>query len=127
MLDYSNKGAGLALAAERGASASELQAVKDNLSKTATVLDQISKAILALRDQVAKLEADFAEVRPQIIAFKVHTESFPQALREARRSDNAVHKAIENFEARLSALEKKQEVRSQEHEAGSQSIESMSY
>jgi chromosome segregation ATPase len=107
MLDYSNKGAGPALAAGAGASASELQAVKDNMSKTATVLDQLSKAILALRDQVAKLEADFAEVRPQIIAFKVHTESFPQALREARRSDIAVHKAIENFEARLSALEAK--------------------
>jgi septal ring factor EnvC (AmiA/AmiB activator) len=105
MLDYSNKGVGSVLAAEAGASASELQAVKDNMSKTATVLDQLSKAILALRDQVAKLEADFAEVRPQIIAFKVHTESFPQALREARRSDNAVLKAVEGFEGRLRELE----------------------
>lgn len=105
MLDYSNRGAGPALAAEAGASASELQAIKDNMSKTATVLEQISKAILALRDQVAKLEADFAEVRPQIIAFKVHTESFPHALREARRSDNAVQRAIEGFDARLRELE----------------------
>lgn len=107
MLEYSSKGAASALAAEAGVSASELQAVKDNMSKTAAVLEEISKAILALRNQVAKLEADFAEVRPQIIAFKVHTESFPQALREARRSDIAVHKAIENFEARLAALEAK--------------------
>ncbi len=107
MLDYSSKGAGSALAADGGALAAELQAVKDNMSKTAAVLEQLSKAILALRDQVAKLEADFAEVRPQIIAFKVHTESFPQALREARRSDIAVHKALDNFEARLSALEAK--------------------
>jgi septal ring factor EnvC (AmiA/AmiB activator) len=107
MLDYSNRGAGSALGADASASAPELQAIKDNMSKTAAVLDQVSKAILALRDQVAKLEADFAEVRPQIIAFKVHTESFPQALREARRSDIAVHKALENFEARLSALEAK--------------------
>jgi chromosome segregation ATPase len=107
MLDYSSKGTGSALAAEPGVSASELQAIKDNMSKTAAVLDQLSKAILAVRDQVAKLEADFAEVRPQIVAFKVHTESFPRALREARRSDIAVHKALENFEARLAALEAK--------------------
>jgi chromosome segregation ATPase len=107
MLDYSNRGAGSALGADASASTAELQAIKDNMSKTAAVLDQLSKAILAVRDQVAKLEADFAEVRPQIIAFKVHTESFPQALREARRSDIAVHKALENFEARLSNLEAK--------------------
>ena len=107
MLDYSNRGAGSVLGADVSASAAELQAIKDNMSKTAAVLDQLSKAILAVRDQVAKLEADFAEVRPQIIAFKVHTESFPQALREARRSDIAVHKALENFEARLAVLEAK--------------------
>jgi septal ring factor EnvC (AmiA/AmiB activator) len=107
MLDYSSKGTGSALATEPGVSASELQAIKDNMSKTAAVLEEISKAIVALRNQVAKLEADFAEVRPQIIAFKVHTESFPQALREARRSDIAVHKAIESFEARLAGLEAK--------------------
>ena len=105
MLDYSNRGAGSALGADAGASATELHAVKDNMSKTAAVLEEVSKAIMALRNQMAKLEADFAEVRPQIIAFKVHTESFPQALREARRSDIAVHKALENFEARLNALE----------------------
>jgi len=105
MLDYSRTGAGPAAGPQFATSASELELIKDNLLKVAMVLDQLSKAIVALREEMAKLEASVTEVRPQVAAFKVHTESFPHALREARRSDNAVQKVIERFEARLGALE----------------------
>jgi chromosome segregation ATPase len=105
MLDYSKTSPRPAAGSQIAASASDSQTLNDNLAKVAVVLDQLSKAVVALREQMAKLEAEVAEVRPQIVAFKVHSESFPHALREVRRSDNEVQKALEGFEARLSALE----------------------
>ena len=84
---------------------SDLPVIKDQLAKVAMVLDQLSQATLALREQAAKSDARFAEIKPVIDAMKVHVESFPHALREARRSDSAVQKVVEDLSARLRAVE----------------------
>lgn len=65
----------------------------------------VYKAVLALEKKVIETAVSSADVRPQLVALKAHTESFPNALREARRSDVAVQKSLAQFEARLRALE----------------------
>jgi septal ring factor EnvC (AmiA/AmiB activator) len=65
----------------------------------------IAKGIEAMNARLAKLEAEVAETRPQIEAMKAHTESFPHALRAARRSDATVQNQVRSFEARLRQVE----------------------
>jgi len=65
----------------------------------------IAKGIETMNARLAKLEGEVAETRPQIEAMKAHAESFPHALRAARRSDAGVHDQVRSFEARLRQVE----------------------
>lgn len=80
--------------------AAELQ----NLRKDIMALAQ---ALVALQKRVADAEVNTTEVRPQLLALKVHSESLPQALRELRRGDAALQKKLDSLEPRLQALEGK--------------------
>jgi chromosome segregation ATPase len=85
--------------------AAEVKVLKDQMSQVAVILDQLSKKTAALGEQSAKSEAQFAEIKPYLQAMKVHVDSFPHALREARRSDIDAHKAVEELSARLHTVE----------------------
>ena len=65
----------------------------------------VYKAVVALEKRVNESTVNMVEIKPQLIALKVHSESFPNALRELRRSHNATQKAVTDFDARLRALE----------------------
>src|SRR5215470_1261063 len=67
----------------------------------------LCKAVVALEKRVNETAVNTADVRPQLLALKVHTESIPHALREVRRSDAAVQRAIADFDARLRVVEVK--------------------
>ncbi|HMD96032.1 MAG TPA: hypothetical protein VKM93_01710 [Terriglobia bacterium] len=95
---------------------SEAHIIKDNMAKIALCLDQLAKAVISLREQAAKTDASLreqaaktdaqlAEIKSQFAAIKIHTESLPNALREAKRSDVAVQKSIADFSAKLHEVE----------------------
>ncbi len=65
----------------------------------------VYKAVIALEKRVNDYTVNMVEIKPQLIALKVHTESFPNALREIRRWQTATEKTIAEFEARLAKLE----------------------
>jgi chromosome segregation ATPase len=68
-------------------------------------LVMVYRAVVALEKRVNESTVNMVEVKPQLIALKVHTESLPSALREMRRSQTATQKMISEFDARLRALE----------------------
>ena len=84
---------------------SEAHIIKDNMAKIAVCLDQLAKAVASLREQAAKTDAQLTELKSQFLAIKIHAESLPNALREAKRSDVAVQKAITDFSDRLHEVE----------------------
>jgi len=84
---------------------SEVKVINDNIAQIAVALDQLTQATLKLRDQAAATEAQLAGFRPQFEAMKVHTDSFPHALREARRFDVANQKMIQDLLARVREIE----------------------
>ena len=65
----------------------------------------VYRAVVALERRVNEYTVNMVEIEPQLIALKAHTESFPNALREIRRSQTATQKAVSDFEARLRNLE----------------------
>ncbi len=65
----------------------------------------VYRAVIALEKRVNESTVNIAEVKPQLIALKVHSESFPNALREIRRSHAATQKLVAQFDARLRTLE----------------------
>jgi hypothetical protein len=65
----------------------------------------VYRAVIALERRVNESTVNIAEVKPHLIALKVHTESFPNALREIRRSQVATQKLVAQFDARLRTLE----------------------
>ncbi|HEV2418471.1 MAG TPA: hypothetical protein VGX94_11760 [Terriglobia bacterium] len=71
----------------------------------ASNFDLLSKATTAAHEKLAKFNQELDELRPQMAALKVHAESFPQALRAARRSDAETQEALKAFDARLRKLE----------------------
>lgn len=84
---------------------SEMQVIKDNIAKVAVVLDQLSQATIRLREEASRSEAKFTDIKPYLEAMKLHVESFPHALREARRSDVATQEAVQELSARLKEVE----------------------
>ncbi|MGH9403052.1 MAG: hypothetical protein ACRD2P_13190 [Terriglobia bacterium] len=74
-------------------------------ARCASNFDLLSKATSAAHEKLTKLDEEIAEGRPQIAAIKVHTESFPHALRAARRSDAETQETLKAFDARLRKLE----------------------
>lgn len=83
-----------------GGVAAELQNLRNDIIS-------LAKAVVALQQRVADSEVSTTEVRPQLVALKVHSESLPQSLRELRRGDAALQKRLDGFESRLRALEEK--------------------
>jgi len=83
----------------------EMEIIKDQMSKVAVVLDQLTQAVIAQREQSSKAEPQLSEITPLLQAMKVHVDSFPHALREVRRSDAATQKAVEGLSLRLREVE----------------------
>lgn len=78
--------------------AAEIQNLRNDLIS-------LARAVVALQQRVADAELNATEVRPQLTALKVHSESLPQALRELKRGEAAIKKRLENMESRLGSLE----------------------
>ena len=65
----------------------------------------VYKAVIALEKRVSEYTVNMVEIKPQLIALKVHSESFPNAIREIRRGQSAIQKSVAVLEERLSNLE----------------------
>jgi hypothetical protein len=65
----------------------------------------VYKAVIALEKRVNEYTVNMIEIKPQLIALKVHSESFPNAIREIRRGQTAVQKTVAGLEERLLNLE----------------------
>jgi chromosome segregation ATPase len=65
----------------------------------------VYKAVIALEKRVNEYTVNMVEIKPQLIALKVHSESFPNAIREVRRGQTAIQKTVAGLEERLSNLE----------------------
>jgi chromosome segregation ATPase len=79
--------------------------IQDNMARIALLLDQLTKAVVDLRERTAKTESQLSEIKPYLDAIKIHVDSLPNALREARRSDLAVQKLIEQLSSRVADME----------------------
>ena len=67
----------------------------------------VCRAVVALDKRVSESTVNMVEIKPQLIALKVHTESFPNTLRELRRAFTSTQKAVADFESRLRNLEER--------------------
>ena len=65
----------------------------------------VYKAVIALEKRVNEYAVNTVEIKPQLIALKVHSESFPNTMREIRRGQTAIQKSVAGLEERLSNLE----------------------
>jgi chromosome segregation ATPase len=65
----------------------------------------VYKAVIALEKRVNEYTVNMVEIKPQLIALKVHSESFPNAIREIRRGQTAIQKTVAGLEERLLSLE----------------------
>ena len=65
----------------------------------------VYKAVIALEKRVNEYTVNMVEIKPQLIALKVHSESFPNAIREIRRGQTAMQKTVAGLEERLLNLE----------------------
>ena len=65
----------------------------------------VYKAVIALEKRVNEYTVNMVEIKPQLIALKVHSESFPNAIREIRRGQTSIQKAVAGLEERLLNLE----------------------
>jgi hypothetical protein len=83
---------------------SDVETIKDQMKKVAVILNSLSESVAAQR---SKPEPQLSEIALMLQTMKTHVDSFPHALREARRSDIATQKAVENLAARVSATEAK--------------------
>src|ERR1700753_3888678 len=65
----------------------------------------VYKAVIALEKRVNEYTVNMVEIKPQLIALKVHSESFPNAIREIRRGQSTIQKSVAGLEERLLNLE----------------------
>ena len=65
----------------------------------------VYKAVIALEKRVNEYTVNMVEIKPQLIALKVHSESFPNAIREIRRGQTVIQKSVAGLEERLLNLE----------------------
>ena len=65
----------------------------------------VYKAVIALEKRVNEYTVNMVEVKPQLIALRVHSESFPNAIREIRRGQTTIQKTVAGLEERLLNLE----------------------
>ena len=80
------------------ASAAAIDALKTDML-------MVYKAVIALEKRVNDYTVNMVEIKPQLIALKVHSESFPNAIREIRRGQTAIQKTVSALEERLLNLE----------------------
>lgn len=81
------------------------QTVAEMMEALKSDLLMVYRAVVALEKRVNESTVNMTEIKPQLIALKVHTESLPSALRELRRSQLATQKAVSDCETRLHNLE----------------------
>jgi hypothetical protein len=65
----------------------------------------VYKAVIALEKRVNEYTVNMIEIKPQLMALKVHSESFPNAIREIRRGQTMIQKTVAGLEERLLNLE----------------------
>lgn len=83
----------------------ESTTLQENMARVALLLDQLTKAVVELRERTAKTESQLSDIRPYLDTIKTHVDSFPNALREARRSNLAVQQQLEKFASRVEEVE----------------------
>ncbi len=83
---------------------SDVEIIKDQMKKVAVILNSLAEGMT--RDR-SNPQPQLSEIALMLQTMKVHVDSFPSALREARRSDIATQKAVENLAARISEIEAK--------------------
>ena len=91
-----------------GQAAPDVGSAQDNMAKIALLLDQLTKAVVDLRERVGKTESQFSDLLPFLDAMKTHVNSLPAALREARRSDITLQRRIEELSSRVAQIESRQ-------------------
>ena len=91
-------GAGFASGTIAANSGEAIEALKSDML-------MVYKAVIALEKRVSEYTVNMIEIKPQLIALKVHSESFPNAIREIRRGQSAVQKSVAGLEERLLNLE----------------------
>ena len=79
--------------------------VQDNMARITLLLDQLTKTVIDLRERATRTESQLSEIRPCLDAMKIHVDSFPNALREARRSNLAVQQQVEKLSLRVAEVE----------------------
>lgn len=79
--------------------------IQDNMARITLLLDQLTKAVIDLRERADRTESQLSEIRPYLDAMKVHVDSFPNALREARRSSLAVQQQVDKLSLRVAEVE----------------------
>ena len=79
--------------------------ISDTIEALKSDLLTVYRAVIALEKRVNESTVNMLEVKPQLIALKVHSESFPSALREMKRSQAAAQNTISELEARLRSVE----------------------
>src|SRR6201990_3026729 len=65
----------------------------------------VYKAVIALEKRVNEYTVNMVEIKPQLIALKVHSESLPNAMREIRRGQTSIQKSFAGLEERVLNLE----------------------
>ena len=65
----------------------------------------VYKAVIALEKRVSEYTVNMVEIKPQLIALKVHSESFPNAFRVIRRGQSAIKNSVAGVEELVSNLE----------------------
>src|ERR1700743_3440799 len=65
----------------------------------------VCRAVIAPEKRVNEYTVNMVEIKPQLIALKVHSESFPNAMREIRRGQTGIQKSVAGLEERLLKLE----------------------
>lgn len=83
----------------------EATTIQDNMARIALLLDQLTKSVIDLRERAARTESQISEISPYLDAMKVHVNSFPIALREARRSNISLQQQLETVSLRLAEVE----------------------
>ena len=83
---------------------SDVEIIKDQMKKVAAILNGLAEGMT--RDR-SNPQPQLSEIALMLQTMKVHVDSFPIALREARRWNIATQKAVENLAARVSEIEAK--------------------
>jgi hypothetical protein len=82
----------------------DVETIKDQMKKVAIVLNCLSEGMAGRQSESQRQISEIALILQSV---KAHVDSFPHALREARRSDIATQNALEKLAARVTEIEAK--------------------